>query len=99
MADIEKIEKLIRLTNSDNDNEALLALRNAQRLAGGDLLAVLRGNKPTSQSRHADGTGNDKTAEQGKRFLELLQRIRMKDATIEKLREEIRKLKEQNQAK
>jgi hypothetical protein len=76
MSDIEKIEKLVRMTQSDNDHEALLALRNAQRLANGDLLSVLQGR-----------------TERGRRFLELLRRIRMKDATIEQLRREIERLK------
>lgn len=95
MTDIDKIEKLVRLTHSDNDHEALLALRNAQRLADGDLLGVLRGDEP-ARSRNTDqqyNNADEDKMQQGRRFLELLRRIRMKDATIAKLESEIAKLK------
>jgi len=95
MADIQKIEKLVRLTQSENDHEALLALRNAQRLADGDLVGVLRGDEPTPppRSRPIHRTDEESKMEKDKRFLELLRRIRMKDATIEKLEREIARLK------
>ena len=91
MTDIKKIEKLIRLTHSENDHEALLALRNAQRLANGDLLsAIAHGPRPPSPpSNHTDEIKTEKNT----RFLELLRSIRRKDATITQLREEIAKLK------
>lgn len=93
MTDIQKIEKLVRLTQSDNDNEALLALRNAQRLADGDLLGVLRGDEPVrSQPRHQHRT-EDSEMERDRKILELMRRLRMKDATIAKLEREIAKLK------
>jgi uncharacterized small protein (DUF1192 family) len=93
--DIQKIEKLVRLTQSDNDHEALLALRNAQRLAHGDLIRVLRGSEPTRSQpiHHHHSTDDDSKMEKDRRFLELLRRIRMKDATIAQLEREIAKLK------
>jgi uncharacterized small protein (DUF1192 family) len=95
MSDIQKIEKLVRLTQSDNDHEALLALRNAQRLADGDLIRVLRGSEPTRSQpiHHQHRTDDDSKMEKDRRFLELLRRIRMKDATIAQLEREIAKLK------
>lgn len=96
MTDIQKIEKLVRLTQSDNDHEALLALRNAQRLADGDLIRVLRGSEPIRSQpiHHHHRTTDEDKMERDRRFLELLRRIRSKDATIEKLKDEIAKLKE-----
>jgi len=91
MADIQKIEKLVRLTQSDNDHEALLALRNAQRLADGDLVGVLRGDEPVRSRTH--NRTDDSKMERDRKVLELLRRIRMKDATIAKLEAEIARLK------
>jgi uncharacterized small protein (DUF1192 family) len=93
MTDIQKIEKLVRLTQSDNDHEALLALRNAQRLADGNLVGVLRGDEPTrSQPKHQHRTEYSKM-ERDRKVLELMRRLRMKDSTIAKLESEIAKLK------
>jgi hypothetical protein len=100
MSDIEKIEKLVRLTQSDNDHEALLALRNAQRLANGDLLSVLQGraeedeeDEEDEEEKESNRTARMNELERGRRFLELLQRIRMKDATIAEKDREIARLK------
>lgn len=59
---IDRLEKLIRLAGSDNDHEALLALRQALKMTRGDLWGAI--HKPAQATRSAGSRDKQTKAEQ-----------------------------------
>lgn len=80
--DLSRLEKLVRLAGSDNDHEALLALRNAQKLAKGDLWGALHGGS------HHQGSSSD-----GRRIQALEKQLEERRARITSLSEELSELR------
>ena len=83
----ERVEKLLRLTASDNDHEALLALRTVQKILGNDLTSLLHGG------HSADGP-RIKALQQ--KLNALSEVLRQSDADTDQLRYECQRLREQN---
>ncbi|RZJ84676.1 MAG: hypothetical protein EOO20_20965 [Chryseobacterium sp.] len=74
----KRFEDLLRLTLSDNDNEALLALRMVQKMAGGDLTSYIAAYP---KLKHDD------------RFETLKADLESKNKIIVELKEEIQRLR------
>ncbi len=85
--DIKKLEKLVRLAGSDNDHEALLALRQAQKITKGDLWGALR-------SDHRAPFAYDE-----RKIHALETQLRAKDAEIRSLRKDLAALEDKLRAK
>lgn len=80
--DMQRLEKLVRLAGSDNDHEALLALRQAQKMTKGNLWETLQKTPGASRS----GSSRDEM-----RVRELERLLTIAESQIKNLEETIRR--------
>lgn len=83
-----RLEKLINLTSSDNDHEAISSLRNAQKLTHGNLWKVLTKGATVSSSSSSD------TREMNSLRMRLHSAELLNDKLAKELREAERKLRQ-----